>query len=99
MNLSDKVSFSSAWTHMAVDARQAERASRPLDFARDFRKLALPADLISVLTEAPSLSVPKGREDLLNWALGRESGRTDWSYENRDDIGTYNVAFEVNGRG
>jgi hypothetical protein len=83
---------------MAIDT-STEKAPKFLDLGKDWRKLELPPDLVSVLEAAPSLSTPQKREDLLDWSLGREAGRTDWGYNNREDIGAYNVVFETNGRG
>jgi len=70
-----------------------------LDFKLDWTKLDLPASVSEVLAAALSIHVPECREDLLNWALGREAGSTDWSRENREDKGEYEVAFDVPGKG
>ena len=66
-----------------------------IDFARHWKQLELPAAVRSVLTTAPSLYVPRHREDLLDWALGRDSEATDWRMGNREDHGTFEVAFDV----
>jgi len=76
------------------------RASgKTIDFAKDWTSLELPASVIEVLGAASSLLVPNTREDLLNWALGREAGATDWSISNREDKGEYVVSFDVPGQG
>jgi hypothetical protein len=70
--------------------------TRPLlNFKTDWPQLGLPPHVIEVLSAAPTLFVPECREDLLNWALGRETGTTDWTLGNREDKGEYEVAFEV----
>ncbi|HTA17088.1 MAG TPA: hypothetical protein VK786_05015 [bacterium] len=71
---------------------------KTIDFAKDWTSLELPASVIEVLGAASSLLVPNSREDLLNWALGREAGATDWSISNREDKGEYVVSFDVPAR-
>ena len=58
-----------------------------LDFKNDWTRLGLPAAVIEVMSAASKLYVPEVREDLLNWALGREVGTTNWAQSNRDDKG------------
>lgn len=70
-----------------------------IDFKADWTMLGLPAHVIEVLSAAPAIYVPERREDLLNWALGRESGATDWRHSNREDKGEFEVAFDVPGVG
>lgn len=70
-----------------------------IDFQRDWPSLGFPAHVIEVLSAAPSLLVPESREDLLNWALGREVGVTDWAHSNREDKGEFEAAFDVPGLG
>jgi hypothetical protein len=70
-----------------------------VDFKKDWTSLSLPASVCEVLAAAPAIFVPNTREDLLNWSLGRPSGTTDWSLGNREDMGEYEVAFEVPGKG
>jgi hypothetical protein len=70
-----------------------------IDFKQEWTTLDLPASVIEVLGGAPSILVPESREDLLNWALGREAGATDWSIGNREDKGEFAVGFDVPGRG
>jgi len=60
---------------------------------------ALSQELKDLLSKAPSLHFPQKRTDLLDWALGREAGSTDWKQSNRTDRGTYEVAFDVPGKG
>ncbi|HTA17275.1 MAG TPA: DUF4914 family protein, partial [bacterium] len=74
-------------------------AEKTIDFAKDWTSLELPASVIEVLGAASSLLVPDSREDLLNWALGREAGATNWSISNREDKGEYVVSFDVPGKG
>ncbi len=74
-------------------------APTPIDFKQDWSSLTLPASVIEVLGGAPALYVAESREDLLNWALGREVGSTDWAPGNREDKGEHAVAFEVKGKG
>ncbi len=84
---------------------QNEREGSPrqqgelVDFSRLLPGLSMPAELAEVLKAAPSISVPTCREDLLNWALGRAEGSTDWAIQQRQDDGTYAVQFEVPGKG
>lgn len=77
----------------------ARSTVKTIDFKKDWMSLGLPASVIEVISAAPSLLVPERREDLLNWALGREAGATDWSNNNREDKGEYVVAFDVPGKG
>jgi hypothetical protein len=72
---------------------------KTIDFKTDWSKLDLPASVIEVIGAAPAIHVPECREDLLNWALGRQAGVTDWSLGNRDDKDEYTVAFDVPGKG
>ena len=70
-----------------------------IDFRDGWRTLGLPKELVDLLSKAPSLHFPQKRTDLLDWALGREAGSTDWKQSNRTDRGTYEVAFDVPGKG
>lgn len=70
-----------------------------IDFKTEWASLGLPPNVVAVLSAAPEISVPESREDLLDWALGRESGHTDWRLGNRDDMGVYESIFEVPGKG
>ena len=75
------------------------KSAKTIDFKNDWTSLSLPASVIEVISAASSLYVPETREDLLNWALGREVGTTDWSANNREDKGEYVVAFDVPNKG
>ena len=57
--------------------------------------LDLPAAVHEVLSAARLLQTPETRADLLDWALGRNSGETDWTSGNRDDHGQYEVVFQA----
>ncbi|MFT3736927.1 MAG: DUF4914 family protein [Rhodocyclaceae bacterium] len=72
-----------------------DTSRQTLHFAQDWPSLGLPAHVIEVLSAAPSLAVAETREELLDWALGRASGSTDWSPGNREDKGEYEAAFDV----
>ena len=69
-----------------------------IDFRTDWRNAGLPEEIVDLLSKAPSLHFPLHRNDLLDWALGREAGSTDWTQGNRSDAGTYTVAYDVNGK-
>lgn len=70
-----------------------------INFRENWRSLKLPQDVVELLTRARGIQVADKREDLLDWALGREIGSTDWTVGNRDDLGTYTVAYEIPGKG
>jgi hypothetical protein len=70
-----------------------------VDFKLDWDSLELPPHVIEVLRAAPAIHVPETRENLFDWALGREAGSTDWRHSNREDKGEFDVAFEVAGIG
>ncbi|MBS1156479.1 MAG: hypothetical protein H6R07_2403 [Proteobacteria bacterium] len=76
-----------------------EHTIRMIDFKKDWTSLGLPAHVIEVLSAAPALYVAETREDLFNWALGREAGATDWNHSNREDKGEYETTFDVPGHG
>jgi hypothetical protein len=61
--------------------------------------LDLPAAVREVLGAARLVQTPETRADLLDWALGRSSGDTDWTSGNRDDHGQYEVVFQTPGYG
>ncbi len=69
------------------------------NFKKDWQSLDLPASVIEVLGAATNFVVPETREALLDWSLGREAGSTDWNRVDRVDMGTYEVAFDVEGQG
>jgi hypothetical protein len=56
--------------------------------------LDLPAAVREVLSAARLVRTPETRADLLDWALGRAPGETDWTAGNRDDHGQYEVVFQ-----
>jgi hypothetical protein len=62
-------------------------------------EVRLPEELKKIITSSPSVRLPETREDLFNWALGRMTGETNWSINNREDHGRYEVAFDVPGKG
>ena len=70
-----------------------------IDFKTDWAMLELPAHVMEVLSAAPALYVAERREDLLDWALGREAATTDWRHSNREDKGVFESAFDVPGIG
>jgi hypothetical protein len=70
-----------------------------INFRENWRSLKLPQDVVDLLNRARAIHVPERREDLLDWSLGREIGSTDWTVGNRDDQGTYTVAYEIPGKG
>jgi hypothetical protein len=72
--------------------------SKPQDIPPNLRKI-LPEELEAILSKAPSLDLPLARTDLLDWALGRKAGTTDWAQGNRSDRGTFEVSFDVPGKG
>lgn len=76
-----------------------DKANKTIDFKKDWVNLGLPPHVIEVLSAAPSLLVAQSREDLLNWAIGREVGATDWNGSNREDKGEYQSVFDVPGKG
>lgn len=76
-----------------------DQTIRKIDFKKEWTSLGLPAQVIEVLSAAPALYVAETREDIFNWALGREAGSTDWNPGNREDKGEFECAFEVPGVG
>ena len=59
----------------------------------------LPARVLEVLAAAPLVQTPENRPQLLDWALGRPTGTTDWRLGNREDHGVYEAIFQANGLG
>ncbi|HEY3705312.1 MAG TPA: DUF4914 family protein [Terracidiphilus sp.] len=70
-----------------------------LDFQSCWADLELPAHVHQVLSAAPLVQTPETRTQLLDWALGRTSGETDWTLGNRDDHGVYEAVFQTPGLG
>lgn len=70
-----------------------------INFKKEWMSLGLPPHVMEVLSAALDFQVPETREDLLNWALGREKDATDWRLSNREDMGVYEAIFNVPGKG
>ncbi len=70
-----------------------------VDFQAGWMELELPAAVREVLSAAPLVQTPETRPQLLDWALGRTTGATDWRLGNRDDHGVYEAVFKARGRG
>jgi hypothetical protein len=70
-----------------------------VDFQVDWAGLDLPAAVREVLAAAPQVQTPETRQQLLDWALGRASGATDWTLGNREDHGQYDAIFNAEGVG
>jgi hypothetical protein len=70
-----------------------------VDFQADWAGLELPDAVKEVLSAAPLVQTPETRQQLLDWALGRPSGATNWTRDNREDHGQYECAFQVPGVG
>lgn len=70
-----------------------------INFRENWRSLKLPQDLVNLLSQAKSFQVAEKREDILDWALGRDAGTTEWSSPSRDDLGKHIVSFDVLGKG
>ncbi len=70
-----------------------------VDFQACWSALDLPAHVRQVLSAAPLVQTPETRDQLLDWALGRATGETDWTLGNREDHGVYEAAFQTTGHG
>ncbi len=70
-----------------------------LDFQSCWPEMDLPAHVHEVLSAAPLVQTPENRQQLLDWALGRATGATDWRHGNRDDHGVYEATFQAQGVG
>ena len=70
-----------------------------VDFQSGWADLELPEAVREVLSAAPLLQAPETRAQLMDWALGRSSGDTDWTLGNRDDHGQYEAVFQAPGAG
>ncbi len=70
-----------------------------VDFHAAWAELDLPEAVREVLSAAPLVQAPETRAQLMDWALGRSSGDTDWRLGNRDDHGQYEVVFQAAGAG
>jgi hypothetical protein len=70
-----------------------------VDFQASWADFDLPAHVHEVLSAAPLVQMPETRTQLLDWALGRASGETDWTLGNREDHGVYEAVFQTPGAG
>ena len=70
-----------------------------VDFQACWAEMDLPAHVHEVLAAAPLVQTPENRPQLLDWALGRASGATDWRHGNRDDHGVYEAVFQAGAAG
>jgi hypothetical protein len=70
-----------------------------IDLQSSWTELELPDHVREVLSASPLLQVPETRLQLLDWALGRSTGETDWAPGNRDDHGVYEAVFQTPGQG
>jgi hypothetical protein len=77
----------------------AASGAPPVDFQLAWPDLDLPASAREVLGAAPLVRTPETRIELLDWALGRPSGATDWAVGNREDHGVHEVIFHAPGMG
>ena len=58
-----------------------------VDFQACWTDFDLPVHVREVLGAAPLVQAPETRQQLMDWALGRATGETDWTLGNRDDHG------------
>lgn len=70
-----------------------------VDFQACWAEMDLPPHVREVLGAAPLIQTPENRIQLLDWALGRTTGSTDWRLGNRDDHGVHEATFYVPGHG
>jgi hypothetical protein len=70
-----------------------------VDFQACWAEMDLPEHVREVLGAAPLVQTPEKRTQLLDWALGRPTGTTDWRLGNRDDHGVYEAIFKAKGFG
>lgn len=80
---------------MSVSAESVAK----IDFQASWAELDLPEHVREVLAAAPLVQTPETRHQLLDWALGRPSGTTDWRLGNRIDHGVYEAIFQAPGVG
>jgi len=69
-----------------------------IDFQSGWADLDLPPHVREVLAAAPLVQTPENRPQLLDWALGRSTGTTDWTLGNRADHGVYEAVFHLPGQ-
>jgi hypothetical protein len=66
-----------------------------VDFQANWSEFELPSHVREVLSAAPLVQTPDSREQLMDWALGRATGETNWTLGNRDDHGQYEAVFQT----
>ena len=69
-----------------------------VDFQSSWAEMDLPAHVCEVLGAAPLVQIPENRQQLLDWALGRATGTTDWRLGNRDDHAVFEAVFYAPGQ-
>ncbi|HEX8711321.1 MAG TPA: DUF4914 family protein [Terracidiphilus sp.] len=77
----------------------AATGAASVDFQLAWPELELPVSVREVLGSASLVRTPESRHELLDWALGRASGATDWTLGNREDHGVHEVIFDAPGIG
>jgi len=70
-----------------------------VDFQSCWPELELPPHVCEALSAVPLIQAPETRLQLMDWALGRSTGETDWTLGNRDDHGQYEAVFQTPGLG
>ena len=70
-----------------------------VDFQTNWAEMEMPETVQEVLSAAPLVQIPETRQQLMDWALGRTSGETDWTLGNREDHGVYEAVFQTPGVG
>jgi hypothetical protein len=74
-------------------------AESVVDIQASWAELDLPVHVREVLSAAPLVQMAESRTQLMDWALGRTTGSTDWKLGNRDDHGVFEVIFQAPGIG
>ena len=70
-----------------------------VDFQTNWAEMDMPESVKEVLSAAPLVQTPETRQQLMDWALGRTTGETDWTLGNREDHGVYEAVFQTPGQG
>jgi hypothetical protein len=70
-----------------------------VDFQTNWAEMELPESVKEVLSAAPLVQTPETRQQLMDWALGRTTGETDWTLGNREDHGVYEAVFQTSNKG
>ena len=70
-----------------------------VDFQTNWAEMGMPEAVEEVLSAAPLVQTPETRQQLMDWALGRTTGETDWTLGNREDHGVYEAVFQTPGAG